>query len=48
MDAYDDLLLSEGVCSQLGIVTYHSQVGEPSQTLQWIRQLHQHAVYVLV
>ena len=27
MDAYDGLLLSEGVCSQLGIVTYHSQVG---------------------
>ena len=27
MDAYDDLLLSEGVCSQLGIVTYHAQVG---------------------
>ena len=27
MDAYDDLLLSEGVCSQLGIVTYHSKVG---------------------
>ena len=26
MDAYDDLLLSEGVCWQLGIVTYHSQV----------------------
>ena len=26
MDAYDDLLLSEGVCSQLAIVTYHSQV----------------------
>ena len=26
MDAYDDLLLSEGVCWQLGIVTYHSDV----------------------
>ena len=24
MEAYDDLLLSEGVCNQLGIVTYHS------------------------
>ena len=27
MEAYDGLLMSEGVCSQLGIVTYHSQVG---------------------
>ena len=26
MDAYDDLLLSEGVCWQLGIVTYHSDM----------------------
>ena len=26
MDAYDDPLLSEGVCHQLGIVTYHPQV----------------------
>ena len=26
MDAYDDLLLSEGVSWQLGIVTYHSHV----------------------
>ena len=26
MDAFDDLLLSEGVCHQLGIVEYHPQV----------------------
>lgn len=26
MDAYDQLLLSEGVCRQLGIVTYHPSV----------------------
>ena len=26
MDAFDDLLLSEGVCRQLGIVEYHPQV----------------------
>ncbi len=26
MDAHEELLLSEGVCSQLGIVTYHSDV----------------------
>ena len=26
MDAFDDLLLSEGVCCQLGIVMYHSSV----------------------
>ena len=26
MDAFDQLLLSEGVCSQLGMVTYHLQV----------------------
>ena len=26
MDAKESLLLSEGVCKQLGIVTYHSQV----------------------
>ena len=26
MDAYDQLLLSEGVCSQLGIVQYHPAV----------------------
>ena len=26
MDAYDQLLLSEGVCRQLGIVSYHSSV----------------------
>ena len=27
MDAREDLLLSEGVCRQLGIVTYHPEVG---------------------
>ena len=27
MDAADQLLLSEGVCRQLGIVTYHDEVG---------------------
>ena len=26
MDAFDDLLLSEGLCHQLGIVEYHPQV----------------------
>ena len=26
MDAFDDLMLSEGVCRQLGIVEYHPQV----------------------
>ena len=26
MDAYDQLLLSEGVCRQLGIISYHSDV----------------------
>ena len=26
MDAHDQLLLSEGVCRQLGIITYHSEV----------------------
>ena len=33
MDTYDDLLLSEGVCSQLGIVTYHSQVGSNQSSI---------------
>ena len=28
MDAADQLLLSEGVCRQLGIVTYHDEVGK--------------------
>ena len=32
MDAHDDLLLSEGVCRQLGIVTYHPHVGVPPIT----------------
>ena len=32
MDAYDNLLLSEGMCSQLGIMTYHSQVGRNQST----------------
>ena len=26
MDAHDQLLLSEGVCRQLGIISYHSEV----------------------
>ena len=26
MDAHDQLLLSEGVCRQLGILSYHSKV----------------------
>ena len=26
MDAHDDLLLSEGLCWQLGIVSYHPKV----------------------
>ena len=26
MDAYDGLLLSEGVCQHLGIVTYHPSI----------------------
>ena len=26
MDAYDELLLSEGVCRQLGILSYHEEV----------------------
>ena len=26
MDAYDDLLLSEGVCRRLGIVMYHPSI----------------------
>ena len=26
MDAYDQLLLSEGVCRQLGIISYHSDI----------------------
>ena len=30
-DAYDQLLLSEGVCRQLGIVTYHSAVQPQKQ-----------------
>ena len=28
MDAADQLLLSEGVCRQLGIVIYHEEVGK--------------------
>jgi hypothetical protein len=28
MDAPDQLLLSEGVCRQLGIITYHRDVQE--------------------
>jgi len=32
MDAHDDLLLSEGVCRQLGIFTYHPHVGVPPIT----------------
>lgn len=27
MDAHDPLLLSEGVCHQLGIISYHTSVG---------------------
>ena len=36
MDAHDSLLLSEGVCSQLGIVSYHPDVEskEPSAVLE--------------
>ena len=30
MDAQDQLLLSEGVCHQLGIVTYHPSIEPPS------------------
>ena len=30
MDAPDQLLLSEGVCRQLGIVTYHKDVCSPN------------------
>ena len=33
MDAHDDLLLSEGVCRQLGIVMYHPQVNTPPTTI---------------
>jgi len=40
MDAFDDLLLSEGVCQQLGIVECHPLV----VMLLW-KFLHQHAVY---
>jgi len=32
MDAHDDLLLSESVCRQLGIVTYHPNVKTPTIT----------------
>ena len=32
MDAYDQLLLSEGVCRQLGIVSYHSSVDSGKST----------------
>ena len=32
MDAPDQLLLSEGVCRQLGIVTYHPSLHQPGQT----------------
>ena len=32
MDAYDQLLLSEGVCRQLGIVSYHSSVDPGNST----------------
>lgn len=31
MDAHDQLLLSEGVCSQLGILTYHPDI-KPKQS----------------
>ena len=31
MDAYDDLLLSEGLCRQLGIVAYHPKVSADNQ-----------------
>ena len=33
MNAYDKLLLSEGVCRQLGIVSYHSSV-ESGKTMK--------------
>ena len=32
MDAHDPLLLSEGVCHQLGIITYHPSVAHPPAT----------------
>ena len=52
MDAFDDLLLSEDVCHQLGIVEYHPQVdvhkpncdaeveAPPSALSVWIQLLH--------
>ena len=33
MDAYDSLLLSEGVCHQLGIIKYHPSVGASIPTI---------------
>ena len=32
MDAPDELLLSEGVCRQLGIIAYHQSLHQPDQT----------------
>ena len=34
MDAHDSLLLSEGVCHQLGIIKYHPRVGVDPPTIQ--------------
>lgn len=39
MDASDQLLLSEGVCQQLGIVTYYPEV---QQWRKWQTRRHQH------
>ena len=32
MDAHDPLLLSEGMCRQLGLISYHSEVRERRKT----------------
>ena len=47
MDAFDDLLLSEGVCRQLGIVEYHPQVdaNKPNDDAAVEELPRQHSVF---
>ena len=46
MDAHDDLLLSEGVCRQLDIITYHPHVGAPPVTTSVTEQPLTHSVHI--
>jgi len=46
MGAHDDLLLSEGICRHLVIITYHTHVGAPTTTATVSEKPLAHSVHI--